>query len=138
MGIVGVVAVEQEAEGRASPPVRTLPPNVRGRSNASPNRDTGVVGLPAVPNSAPRPRPHPNHRYRKGTMTGYPRRPGHGDGMAWPVVDYSRGDFACCWYIGRARGPARRHDPKDRETPAARSRRSIKAPALSPERRAPC
>jgi hypothetical protein len=107
-------------------------------------------------------------------MTGYPRRPGHCDGMAWPVADHSRGDFAGYWYVGRAghhlgeqaraatgedavawgrarttsvrirtldgcsSGPARRHDPKDHATPAARPRRSTEAAALSPERRAPC
>jgi hypothetical protein len=90
-------------EGRASPPVRTLSPNVRRRPNAAPRRNAGVVGLPAVPNGAPGPRPHPNHLYRKGAIvTRHQQRPRHGDGTAWLVADRAHGDFACYWYIGRA------------------------------------
>jgi hypothetical protein len=91
------------AEGRWSPPVRTLPASVRRRSDASPNRVAGVVGLPAVPNGAPGPRAHPHALDRDGTIvTRHQRNPRHGDGTTWLVADRARGDFVCYWYVGRA------------------------------------
>ena len=62
-----------------------------------------MVGLPAVPNGAPRARPHPHDRNPKCTVvTRQQSLPRHGDGTAWLVADRAHGDFDCYWYVGRA------------------------------------
>jgi hypothetical protein len=60
-----------------------------------------VVGLPALPDSALRPR-DPKQPDRDGAAVTAHRAPRNRDGTAWLVANRDRGDFACYWYVGRA------------------------------------